>query len=123
MPLSSEEVGLTREATYLVTPEMRPPHIEGILATSRMIGLIEDTCLDAITPLLDAGETTVGTRVEISHVASARAGEEIRILVRLVSVTQRRLLGFEVRVEAPAGVISTGTHQRLVVDRSRLLAP
>jgi predicted thioesterase len=37
-----------------------------------------------------------------------------------VKVTQRRLLSFEVEVAAPAGIISSGTHQRLVVERSRL---
>jgi fluoroacetyl-CoA thioesterase len=115
--------GLTHEAVHTVTPDMRPPHLEGILATSRMIGLVEDTCLELVQPLLAAGETTVGTRVDVTHVGTARVGEEVRIRVRLTTVRQRRLLGFEVEVEAPAGVISTGTHQRLVVDRSRFAPP
>jgi fluoroacetyl-CoA thioesterase len=112
--------GVTHTATYAVTREMRPPHIDGILATSRMIGLIEDTCLEAIAPFLDEGETTVGTRVDVTHVGTARTGEDVTIRVRLTKVTRQRLLSFEVAVEAPAGVISTGTHQRLVVDRARI---
>src|SRR5262249_15008137 len=56
-------VGLTHEATYTVTPDMRPPHFAGILSTSRMISLVEDTCLELVQPLLAEGETTVGTRV------------------------------------------------------------
>jgi fluoroacetyl-CoA thioesterase len=120
MPPSETLVpGLTHEAAYTVTPDMRPPHIEGILSTSRMIALIEDTCLEVVQPLLAAGQTTVGTRVDVTHVGTARAGEEVTVRIRLTRVTQRRLLGFEVEVEAPEGVISTGTHQRLVVDRSR----
>ena len=119
MPVDVLSAGLTHEATYLVTPEMRPPHLEGILATSRMIGLMEDTCLAAVQPFLDDGQTTVGTRVDVTHVGTARAGEEITVRIRLTRVTQRRLLSFEVEVEAPAGIISTGTHQRLIVDRSR----
>ena len=111
--------GLTHVATYPVTPEMRPPHLEGILATSRMIGLMEDTCLAAVQPFLDDGQTTVGTHVDVSHVGSARTGEEITVRIRLTKVTQRRLLSFDVEVSAPEGVISTGTHQRLIVDRSR----
>jgi len=111
--------GLTHEATYIVTPDMRPPHVDGILATSRMIGLMEDTCLALVQPLLDEGQTTVGTRVDVTHVGTARSGEQVTIRVRLTKVTQRRLLSFDVEVEAPAGVISTGTHQRLIVDRSR----
>jgi predicted thioesterase len=114
---------LTHEATYAVTPDMRPPHVEGILSTSRMIGLMEDTCLEVVQPLLGEGQTSVGTRVDVTHVGTAWAGEEITIRVRLVKVTQRRLLSFEVEVAAPGGIISTGTHQRLVVDRSRFARP
>lgn len=115
--------GLTHEAAYTVTPDMRPPHLDGILSTSRMIGLVEDTCLALVQPLLAEGEITVGTRVDVTHVGTARAGEEITVRVRLTAVRQRRLLGFEIEVEAPDGIISTGTHQRLVVDRARFARP
>jgi fluoroacetyl-CoA thioesterase len=111
--------GLTRVAIYTVTPDMRPPHVEGILSTSRMIALMEDTCLDAVQPLLKEGQTTVGTRVDVTHVGTAWAGEKVTVRIRLERVTQRRLLSFDVEVAAPGGVISTGTHQRLIVDRSR----
>ncbi len=119
MPPDSLSAGLSGTATCTVTPEMSPPHVDGILSTSRMIGLVEDTCLALIQPRIADGETTVGTRVDVTHVGTAWAGEEVTIRVQLVKITQRRLLSFEVEVEAPAGVISTGTHQRLVVDRSR----
>jgi len=59
--------------------------------------------------------------VDMSHVGTARAGEEVTVRIRLTKVTHRRLLSFEVEVAAPAGVISTGTHQRLVVDRARFV--
>jgi predicted thioesterase len=111
-------VGLTRAATYTVTREMSPPHLDGILATFRMIGLIEDTCLAAVQPLLDDGQTTVGTRVEVTHVGTARMGEDVTVNVRLTAVTRQRLLTFEIMVDAPSGVISMGTHQRLLVDRA-----
>ena len=110
---------MSHEATYRVTPDMSPPHIDNILSTSRMIALMEDTCLAAVQPLLGEGQTTVGTRVDVSHVGTARAGEEVRVRIRLEKVTQRRLLSFEVEVAAPDGTISTGTHQRLIVERSR----
>ena len=84
-----------------------------------MIALMEDTCLAAIQPLLGEGQTTVGTRVDVSHVGTARAGEEVTVRIRLEKVTERRLLSFEVEVAAPDGIISTGRHQRLVVERSR----
>jgi fluoroacetyl-CoA thioesterase len=111
--------GISRRATYTVTREMGPPHIAGILATSRMIGLIEDTCLEAVAPLLGEGWTTAGTRVEVAHVGTAWVGEGVTIEVRLVTVTGGRLLGFEVEVRGPGGVIGTGTHQRMLVERAR----
>ena len=98
---------------------MRPPHIEGILATSRMIALMEDTCLAAVQPFLEDGQTTVGTRVDVSHVGMARAGDEVTVRIRLEKITQRRLLTFEVEMEAASGLVGSGSHQRLVVDRSR----
>lgn len=98
---------------------MRPPHIAGILSTSRMIALMEDTCLAAVQPFLEEGQTTVGTRVEVSHVGMARAGEEVTVRIRLEKITQRRLLTFEVEMEAASGIVGSGSHQRLVVDRSR----
>lgn len=122
MPIERLDAGLTHAATYLVTTDMSPPHIEGILATSRMIGLIEDTCLNAVRPFLADGEITVGTRVEVTHVGVARAGQAVTITVRLEKITCGRLLTFVVEVAAPAGVISSGAHQRLVVDRSRFAA-
>jgi fluoroacetyl-CoA thioesterase len=118
MPFSSLNPGLTHEARYLVTRAMSPPHIEGILATFRMISLIEDTCLAAVQPLLGDGLTTVGTRVDVTHVGTAQAGEEVTVRIRLAKVTQGRLLSFEVDVATAAGVIGTGIHQRLVVDRA-----
>jgi fluoroacetyl-CoA thioesterase len=121
MPIDRLHAGLTHHATYTVTRDMSPPHLCGILATSRMISLIEDTCFAAVDVFLDEDQTTVGTHVDITHVAAARTGETLRINVRLVKVTQQRLLRFEVTVEASAGVISTGSHQRLVVDRSTFI--
>lgn len=117
------QAGLTHEATYRVTPEMSPPHLQGILATSRMIGLMEDTCLAAVQPFIPASQTTVGTRVDVTHVGTAWTGQEVTIRVRLGKVTQRRLLSFEIEIAAPAGIISTGTHQRLVVDRAQFAQP
>lgn len=119
MPACRFEPGLTHEATYAVTRDMSPPHIDGILATSRLIGLIEDSCLFAIRPLLGDDQTTVGTRVDVTHVGTASAGEEVTVNLRLVKVTQQRLLSFDVAVKTSGGIISTGTHQRLVVARAR----
>jgi fluoroacetyl-CoA thioesterase len=112
-------VGLARDATYTVTESMAPGHLPVVvLSTPAMIGLIEATCLGAAQEHLDDGETTVGTHVCVSHAGPAFEGEDFTVHCRLADVDRRRLT-FEVRIVAPSGTISEGTHQRAVVDASR----
>lgn len=112
--------GLTNEATHRVTRDMSAPHLpRAVLATPTMIGLIEGTCLMATRDHLDEGETTVGTHVCVSHQSAVGEGEEFTIRCRLDRIEGRRLT-FEVEVDGPRGAVSRGTHERAVVDASRM---
>ena len=112
--------GITNEARYVVTRDMSAPHLPRVvLATPKMIELIEGTCLMATRPLLEDSETTVGTHVCVSHQAAALEGEEIVIRCRLTDVTKRRLT-FDVTVDTATARISEGTHQRAVVSLDRM---
>ncbi len=112
--------GLTNEARYTVTADMSAAHLPRVvLSTPSMIGLIERTCLEAAQPHLDAGETTVGTHVCVSHEAAAGEGEEFTVRCRLAKVQKRRLT-FDVEVEGRAGRLSQGTHERAVVSLDRM---
>jgi fluoroacetyl-CoA thioesterase len=113
------EIGLEHEREVAVTEEMSPAHLPApVLSTPAMIQEIELTCLEAVQPLLAAGQTTVGTHVDVSHSGPAFAGETIRIHVALLEQEKRRLT-FETRVASPRGAISVGRHQRAIVDLSR----
>ena len=112
-------IGIENEMKYTVDKSMGPPHLPmPVLGTPAMIGLIEGTCLQAAQPHLDENETTVGTHVNVSHSGPANAGEEITITAKLTEINKRRLT-FEVEVLSPRGSISTGTHERAVIDLSR----
>lgn len=112
-------VGMTGSATYTVTAEMSPPHLPVVvLSTPYMIQLIEATCLTEMTPHLEGTETTVGTHVCVSHEAAAGEGEEIEVTFRLTDVDRRRLT-FDTKVVCGERVVSTGTHQRAVIDTTR----
>jgi fluoroacetyl-CoA thioesterase len=111
--------GVERRTTYAVTEDMSPPHLPAaVLSTPAMIQMIEQTCLQAAAEHLDDGETTVGTHVCVSHTGPAAAGQEVTVWCRLREVERRRLR-FDVAVEAAAGRIGEGTHERAVVDTSR----
>ena len=113
-------IGIENETTYKVTKEMAPPHLSmPVLSTPSMIGMIEGTCLQCAQPHLDGAETTVGTHVNVSHRRPAYEGEEVTVKSRLKEINKRRLI-FEVEVLSPRESISTGTHERSVIDPSRL---
>jgi len=114
------QIGLENETTHTVTADMSPGHLPiTVLSTPAMIQLIEGTCLESTQPFLEEGQTTVGTHINVSHSGPAKEGEEFRITSKLIEINKRRLL-FEVEVTAPHGTISKGTHQRHIVDLSRM---
>lgn len=113
------EVGLEAESTHAVTEDMSPPHLPvKVLSTPAMVQLIESTCLEAVQPHLDEGETTVGTHISVSHSGPASAGEKVTVKANLGEINRRRLV-FNVEVHSPRGLISEGTHQRAVIDTAR----
>jgi fluoroacetyl-CoA thioesterase len=117
--LPSLAAGIENRLTYDVSADMAPAHLpRAVLSTPSMIQLIEQTCLVAVQPHLDDGETTVGTHVCVSHTGPAEVGETVTVSCRLTGVERRRLT-FDVEVAGPAQKISTGTHERAVIDLNR----
>lgn len=111
----SLQVGIRDTERYRVTDDMAPPHLPTkVLSTPSMIGLIEGTCLQAAQSHLDAGETTVGIHVCVSHSASVPSGDDVDVEVELTEIDRRRLV-FTTRVVSGEKVVSEGTHQRFVV--------
>jgi predicted thioesterase len=95
-----------------------------VYATPRIISDVEYTCRDFLLDHLDAGEDSVGTRVDWKHVGPALLGEAVTVSVKLIKVEGRRVT-FEAAVAAGADAVAHGTHERFIVDvqkvRERLL--
>ena len=91
-----------------------------VFATPAMISLIEETAWRSVSALLEPGEGTVGTRIEISHTSATPVG--IRITCETeVDVVDRRRIVFDVRVFDEFGKIGEGTHERFIVRNDRFL--
>jgi predicted thioesterase len=86
-----------------------------------MLGLIELAAVNAVDHLLSEGSTTVGTRLDVRHLAPSPAGIAVRARAELVGVDGRRLT-FTVEAFDAVDKIGEGTHERAIVDASRLLA-
>jgi len=112
--------GLSGMEEHLVTADHSPHHLPDfvVLSTPSMINLMELTSHALIAPHLEDNETSVGTHVDVSHVAAASEGEEVTVTSTLVGVTRNRL-SFEIAVHVGQRLIGEGTHQRAVVDMSR----
>jgi predicted thioesterase len=93
-----------------------------VLATPRLVALAEQATVAAVAPGLAAGQTTVGTRVEIDHVEASPVGHKVLVRATLVHV-QGRTLSFEVTAEHPADrrLVGHGRVTRVLLDRDRFL--
>ena len=91
-----------------------------VFATPAMLALMEKAVAGSVQPFLDEGEGTVGTRLEVSHLAATPLGLAVRAESELVAV-DRRKLSFTVRAWAGEELIGEGTHQRFVIDNARFL--
>jgi len=92
-----------------------------VLSTPQMIGLMEKTCRDTVLPLLDPGYDTVGTHVNVAHLAAAPLGSTVRFRIEVIAVDGRRI---EFRVEAATDheKVGEGTHQRTIINVAKFAA-
>ncbi len=85
-----------------------------VFATPAMIGLMEKTSLSSVDPFLEPGFATVGTKVNIKHLAATPIGMNVVVNSHLVEVDGKRLV-FEVEARDDVDLIGTGTHERFIV--------
>ncbi|MEV0827634.1 thioesterase family protein [Nonomuraea rubra] len=92
-----------------------------VLATPRLLALAEAATVRAVERHLAPGETSVGTRVELEHLAASPLGTHVQVGVELTEVDGRRLV-FAFEAHDKHTVVGKGTIERIVVDRARFLA-
>lgn len=107
-------------ATLRVQPEhlanrFKDAMLPQVLATPVMILVMENAALNAIRPFLDAGESAVGTAVDVKHFAATPVGHEVRATAEVVGVSGK-CVDFEVSASDGKEEIGRGTHQRIVID-------
>jgi fluoroacetyl-CoA thioesterase len=86
-----------------------------VLATPVMIMVMENAALNAIKPFLEAGESAVGTGIDIRHLAATPVGHNVRAEAEVVRTAGRKIV-FKVSASDETEEIGNGTHQRAVID-------
>jgi fluoroacetyl-CoA thioesterase len=103
----------TVPALYPESPEF--VQMPEVFATGFMVGFLEWACIEAINPHIDwPQEMTLGTHIDVNHIAGTPPGLEVTATVRLVEVDGRRLM-FEVEAHDGVDLICKGRHQRHVI--------
>lgn len=119
------EPGLTGHAEMVVgtsdtAPRIGSGHI-AVLATPKMISLMEEAALAAVEHLLPAGKQSLGTHIDISHLAATPVGMTVKAEAKLLEVDGRKLL-FALRVADEMDLIGEGRHERVVVTAASFQA-
>lgn len=92
-----------------------------VFSTPSMIALMEKAALESVQPYLEAGQGTVGTALDVKHLAATPIGMTVRAESELTEIDRRRLV-FRVEVFAGGEKIGEGTHERFVIDNERFMA-
>jgi fluoroacetyl-CoA thioesterase len=123
--------GLTHKQTLRVDNTLTVPfvskHFSGfgdmppVFATAFMVGFVEWACIEALKAHLTENEQTVGTHIDISHIAPTPVGFTVSANVTLTEVNDRALT-FLVECFDNAGPIGRGMHKRTIIDKARFAA-
>ncbi|NWF83729.1 MAG: thioesterase family protein [Bryobacteraceae bacterium] len=117
--------GIAGSYSLLVTPEVAIDFLASdearVLATPFLIGYMELTARNAIRPFLDDNEDSVGTTVNIRHLAATPVGMSVHFKAEVTAVEGRRV-AFRVEARDETELIGEGTHERFVIDVPRFVA-
>lgn len=111
--------GLTGRTELVVGEEHTAPRVGSgkvhVLATPVMINLFEAAALDAIEHRLPPGYQSLGTRLDVRHIAATPVGMKVRVLVKVLKVEGRTVL-FSLEAHDEKELIGDGQHERVVVN-------
>lgn len=117
-------VGLTKEVTMVVAEKDTAAAFGSgsifVLATPMMITLMENAALKAVEAVLPEGYTTVGTHLDVAHLAATPLGMEARAVAELVEVEGKRLK-FKVTAYDAKDKIGEGYHERYIVEIEKFM--
>ncbi len=92
-----------------------------VFATPLMIGLMENAALKAVDPTLPEGFATVGTHLDVKHIAATPIGMKATAIAELIEIDGKRLV-FKVEAFDEVEKIGEGLHERYVINMDKFLS-
>lgn len=119
------EIGIKHTITEVVTPDKTAANVgSGLLpvyATPAMIALMEKCASECVAPYIEAGKSSVGTMLNVKHLAASPIGIKVTCTATLTEIDGRRLV-FSLEASDEKGPIGEGTHERFVIDVERFMS-
>ena len=91
-----------------------------VLATPKVVMLVEETAYKSISDNLETNESTVGTKVDLKHIAATPIGMKVMCETELIEIDRRRLV-FSFTVKDEKELIAEGIHERFIIDKEKFL--
>ena len=114
--------GLAGTYSVVVADEHVPLHLRGtnaeVVATPELVRFMEKAAMAALEKHLDPDQTSVGTKVSLTHMAGTPKGMRVEARARLVERDRRRCV-FEVEIHDEVELVARGTNERFIVPRER----
>ncbi|MFI6637823.1 thioesterase family protein [Nonomuraea fuscirosea] len=92
-----------------------------VLSTPAILGHMERLCVDTLAAHLSPGDMTVGTGVQMRHLAPTNLGQNVTFQVTADRLTRNITVSFQV-TDADSRLLSDGTHQRVVINEATFRA-
>ncbi len=119
------EVGIKGKKEMLVTKEKTAKAVCSgalqVFATPCMIAMMENTAFESVAPELEEGSGTVGTSLNVKHVAATPVGMKVTCETELIKIDGRALT-FSVKAYDECGLIGEGEHERFIITEEKFQA-
>jgi fluoroacetyl-CoA thioesterase len=115
IPLGTKGAFTLRVLPEHLADRFKDAMLPQVLATPVMIMIMENAALNAIKPFLEAGESAVGTQIDVRHLAATPVGHNVRAEAEVIKTAGKRI-SFKVSASDETEEIGNGTHQRAVID-------
>ncbi|WHH57561.1 thioesterase family protein [Petroclostridium sp. X23] len=118
------KIGLEQKVEMIVSEQLTAKEVGSgaveVFATPMMIALMEKAAAQCVQPYLEETQATVGTRVDISHMAATPVGVKVYAQAELKEIDKKKLV-FSVEAFDEKGKIGEGTHERFIIDVERFM--
>ena len=112
---------LERTVTQELTAEALGSGLLPVFATPAAVALAEETAWKSVAGELEEGQGTVGTLMELAHIAATPLGMKVRCETELVEIDRRKLV-FTVKIYDEKEKVADGRHERFIIDNAKFLS-